>query len=108
VEEYKVEMPAGTILEEGKEIQLTVQNLGTMEKIEVKAVVYKEKQEKTADQLWLQYEDKYEPEHEPWWITILETFEEEIPEVKARPKPKTSLGKSGDILKTLLQRKEGQ
>ena len=92
---------------QNREIELEVRDQATMEKVRVKAIVSRFHAELPgADNLWLRDERAYRDTRSdnPWAIQVLQEIEEEVDEVKVRPRaPVPPSRKKGGLLKSLIQ-----
>jgi hypothetical protein len=79
-------------------------NKETMESIWAKVIISPNQDELgTEDIVWLQDEKAYSVEEPPWYIRIVEEFDEEEVEVKVLPEMKIALGKrKGGMLSAML------
>ena len=90
-----------------QEIELEVRDQDTLEKLRVRAIVSSSHADlPDADNLWLRDEKAYRnnrPDN-PWAIKVLREIEEEMEEVKVRPRPSAPPSqKKGSLLKTLIE-----
>jgi len=93
--------------QEHQEIELEVQDMTTLEKIRIKAIISCSHADLSgADSLWLRDEKAYRntrPDN-PWAIKILQEIEEEADEVQVKPRISVPLRqKKGNLLKTLIE-----
>lgn len=95
---------------EGPEVLVKIRDRETFETRVVKAIVSSKPEDLPgADRLWIKdvtgvKELAFE---QPWAIKVIEDVEEEDVEVRKVKKQATGLGRSGSILKTLLERYGG-
>lgn len=95
---------------EGAEVLIKIRDRDTFETRVVRAIVSSRPEELPGgDRLWIKdvtgvKELAFE---QPWAIKVIEEVEEEEAEVRAVKKKSVGLGRSGSILKTLLERHGG-
>lgn len=96
--------------QEGAETLVKIRDRETFETRVVKAIVSSKPEELPgADRLWIKDVTGVKElafEH-PWAIKVIEEVEEEDVEIRVVKKQAVGLGRSGSILKTLLERNKG-
>jgi len=105
MKEYELFISSHEVIQEGKEIMLTIRDVQTMEHIEVKAIVHTAEGLPNTDRLWIRIDDlgDVRQSKKAWSLKILERIEKPVEDISHRTSQGPLSKRKGYMLRSMLE-----